>query len=163
MDCRSNETCGRCDLPSNRRANNMRQNNYYSRQRMMGSYPNSHCCSDMNRLEQGCSKRAVESKEDCCSGFGRMKMECGCDAKRESKNCGCGCEGNCCDCEKKDRKCVMNAMRATECMPLGMAYIPYQEFESLYEWDKAFCQGTLFCDLDKPFLVTDCAQGGGRR
>ena len=36
--------------------------------------------------------------------------------------------------------------------PLAMAYIPMQRFENLYGLDEALCAGTLFKDLDKPFL-----------
>ncbi len=36
-------------------------------------------------------------------------------------------------------------------MPLAMAYVPWQEWCSLYEADKAFCRGTIFEELDKPF------------
>ena len=36
-------------------------------------------------------------------------------------------------------------------MPLGMAYVPWQEWCSLYEADKAFHRGTIFEELDKPF------------
>lgn len=36
-------------------------------------------------------------------------------------------------------------------MPLAMAYVPWQEWCSLYEADKAFHRGTIFEELDKPF------------
>jgi len=150
MDCHCNESGSRSAMYLNRRGNVYRQNNASSRQRMMGNYHNSRYSSGMNRAER-------------CDSCGRLKSECQCSRKEEHKDTACGCSEWDCDCGMKDRKCVVNAMHATECMPLGMAYIPYQEFESLYEWDTAFCQGTLFADLDKPFLVTDCAQGGGRR
>lgn len=59
-------------------------------------------------------------------------------------------------------RCLTNTMHATEQMPVGMTYTPYQEFVHLYEPDTALCRGTIFCDLDKPFLMTNCAQGGTR-
>ncbi|MEE1187335.1 MAG: spore coat associated protein CotJA [Acutalibacteraceae bacterium] len=34
---------------------------------------------------------------------------------------------------------------------LAMAYVPVQEFSSLYDEDEAFENGTLFMDLNKPF------------
>ena len=41
--------------------------------------------------------------------------------------------------------------------PLGMAYVPVQEFTHLYEnLDKAFHEGTLFKDLNKPFTGRRC-------
>ena len=43
--------------------------------------------------------------------------------------------------------------------PLGMAYVPIQEFTSLYEnLEEAFCQGTLFKELDKPFTGRRCVR-----
>lgn len=35
---------------------------------------------------------------------------------------------------------------------LAMVYSPCQEFERLYESDEALKRGTLYIDLDKPFL-----------
>lgn len=35
--------------------------------------------------------------------------------------------------------------------PIAMAYVPYQQTPEVYDEMKAFCRGTLFPDLDKPF------------
>lgn len=35
---------------------------------------------------------------------------------------------------------------------LAMAYVPWQEFEPLYDAEKGLSAGTIFPDLDKPFL-----------
>lgn len=35
---------------------------------------------------------------------------------------------------------------------VGMAYVPWQQFGPLYEIDKGFMTGTIFPELDKPFL-----------
>ncbi|MEO2238934.1 spore coat associated protein CotJA [Dorea sp. YH-dor226] len=32
-----------------------------------------------------------------------------------------------------------------------MAYIPWQQWRSLYEAEKGFCLGTIFAELDMPF------------
>lgn len=37
-------------------------------------------------------------------------------------------------------------------MPVAMAYVPWQRFGRLYELDKALQTGTIFAELDKPFL-----------
>ncbi len=140
MDCHCNEQNARYDSNSNRRSNSCRQNYSSSRQRMSGNYYNSpRYSSNMNKMERNYS-----------SANTAMSGDCGC---RE-------CPQESCRCEQKNRGCITNAMRATECMPLGMTYTPYQDFEALYEWNYAFTQGTLFEALDKPFLVTNCAQGG---
>ena len=40
---------------------------------------------------------------------------------------------------------------ALEGMPLAMAYVPWQNWRKIYEPEKAFCRGTIFEELDKPF------------
>ena len=37
-------------------------------------------------------------------------------------------------------------------MVLAMAYVPWQEWRNLYSAEKGFCRGTIFEELDKPFL-----------
>ena len=47
-----------------------------------------------------------------------------------------------------------NMMQKDECswqVP-GMAYVPWQQFGGLYEPEKGFETGTIFSELDKPFL-----------
>nr|WP_294491677.1 spore coat associated protein CotJA [uncultured Mediterraneibacter sp.] len=44
-------------------------------------------------------------------------------------------------------------------MPVAMAYVPWQHWKDLYEPRRAFESGTIFMELDKPFL----GKGGGRR
>lgn len=39
----------------------------------------------------------------------------------------------------------------TEFVP-AMAYVPWQYFQTVYETDKALEVGTIFPELDKPFL-----------
>ena len=35
---------------------------------------------------------------------------------------------------------------------LAMAYVPFQKFEDLYDLNMALIRGTIFKQLDKPFL-----------
>lgn len=37
-------------------------------------------------------------------------------------------------------------------LPLAMAYVPWQEWEDVYEIGYGFQKGTIFQQLDKPFL-----------
>ena len=37
-------------------------------------------------------------------------------------------------------------------MEIAMAYVPWQHFQSIYEPDKALQVGTVFPELNKPFL-----------
>ena len=36
--------------------------------------------------------------------------------------------------------------------PLAMAYVPWQQWKEIYEPCQGFQQGTIFRELDKPFL-----------
>ena len=42
---------------------------------------------------------------------------------------------------------------------LAMAYVPWQTWQDIYEAEKALERGTIFCELDKPFL----GRGGVKR
>ena len=44
-------------------------------------------------------------------------------------------------------------------LPIAMAYVPWQEWCSLYEVEKGFRCGTIFAELNLPF----CWKGGGSR
>lgn len=43
-------------------------------------------------------------------------------------------------------------------VPLAMAYVPMQKWDKLYSAEEGFCRGTLFCELDFPFI--GCRTGG---
>ena len=44
--------------------------------------------------------------------------------------------------------------------PLAMAYVPWQRWQNPYEYEEGLKAGTIFPDLNLPFLG---AQGGMRR
>lgn len=37
-------------------------------------------------------------------------------------------------------------------LPLAMAYVPWQKWRDLYDSEVGFQRGTIFAELDKPFL-----------
>lgn len=39
-----------------------------------------------------------------------------------------------------------------ECLPIGMAYVPWQRWNKVYQKDVALDRGTIFPELDLPFL-----------
>lgn len=39
---------------------------------------------------------------------------------------------------------------------VAMAYVPWQQWQQTYPLDRAIRQGTIFPDLDKPFLMGRC-------
>lgn len=46
-------------------------------------------------------------------------------------------------------------------LPLAMAYVPSQTWRKLYDGDKALKAGTLFQELDLPFLGGAMGEGCG--
>ena len=53
----------------------------------------------------------------------------------------------------------LNEYTALNQFPLGMTYVPMQEFTKLYEnLEKAFCCGTIFEELYKPFTGRRCVR-----
>ena len=47
--------------------------------------------------------------------------------------------------------------------PLSMVYAPWQNFDNLYDLDKALNQGTVFAELDLPFSGRTISKGGNCR
>ncbi len=47
--------------------------------------------------------------------------------------------------------CSPNEYDELSSMPLAMAYVPWQEWQNIYEAEKGFHRGTIFEELDKPF------------
>lgn len=41
--------------------------------------------------------------------------------------------------------------------PVAMAYVPWQKFDGMFDdLEKAYCAGTIFPELDKPFTGRRC-------
>ncbi len=85
-----------------------------------------------------------------CNQMTETAADCGCQASRdyymketEKKK----------DCPKVNSRCSA----FEEMYPVGMAYVPMQEFTDVYEIEKGFQRGTVFAQLDYPFLVGFCA------
>ena len=45
---------------------------------------------------------------------------------------------------------------AADCLPLAMAYVPFQKFHMMFDHEEALSKGTIFPELWKPF----CGKGG---
>ena len=63
----------------------------------------------------------------------------------------CGCEENGCG-------MGMNSLYGLSDRPMGSVYAPLQDFDKLYDHERALKRGTLFSTLDLPLEVG----GGGR-
>ncbi len=59
----------------------------------------------------------------------------------------CGCNSN--------SACIDDPLSG---LPVAMAYVPWQTWKDLYEIDKALEVGTIFEELDKPFLGRRCSR-----
>lgn len=57
---------------------------------------------------------------------------------------------------------LFSALELPGCLPLAMAYVPMQHFGATYAPEAALAKGTLFPELDKPFLGRTI-EGGCRR
>lgn len=57
-----------------------------------------------------------------------------------------------------DRKnCFLeSSCNEIDSFPIAMAYVPWQQWENIYEADLGLKQGTIFKDLDKPYT---CGRG----
>lgn len=71
------------------------------------------------------------------AGYNNSYMNPACD-----KACDCSCDND-----------ITPLSSFPENYSYAMAYIPFQQFDSVYPADKALCRGTLFPCLDKPWMV----------
>ena len=55
-------------------------------------------------------------------------------------------------CRCRDTGCPDTADFFPKDMPPAMAYVPWQKWQDLYEPAKGLQHGTIFAELDKPFL-----------
>lgn len=67
--------------------------------------------------------------------------------------------GNMCDrCGSSDRDRYQENLKYphVEEMSLAMAYVPWQEWRCIYDGNKGLEAGTIFQELDMPFLGSTC-------
>lgn len=119
--------------------NNKFQNNSYSQQRFYGQQSNA----------------AV-----------RASQRSGCCEKPSNNSCGCA-PVNDCTCRPAPTP-VAPCPRPTDCMeqliksdplcslPLAMAYVPWQNYQDLFDCGEALCQGTMFKQLVYEFMGRRC-------
>ena len=55
------------------------------------------------------------------------------------------------DGERDDRNCECD-LSASSQLPVTMGYVPLQKWCNTYDTQTALCRGSLFPELDKPFL-----------
>lgn len=59
-----------------------------------------------------------------------------------------------CGCDSSSSPLIPN--KNGDNMPIGMAYVPWQKWGQTYSMEQGFARGTLFPDLDLPFVMGRC-------
>lgn len=87
---------------------------------------------------------------NCQNGYtsSRMPVRCGNPTLTNMK------KENYCECNMPDR-CMLDTLRD---FPIAMAYVPWQEWRDLYDLEEGFKAGTIFKELDKPFMGRRCSR-----
>ena len=82
-----------------------------------------------------------------------QKMSCGgCLGRRDTRSCR-SCEGDA-------GRCSGDYRWGLENYPLASVYAPLQCFVKVYDREKALSRGTIFEELDLPFMGESVAKGG---
>lgn len=88
---------------------------------------------------------------------------CGCGGNRPARNPS-GPTGNrrfsrpLPECSCKNHDPARSTCADSNEFPIAMAYVPWQTFRNLYPYEKALCVGSIFQELDKPFVIGRCAR-----
>lgn len=109
---------------------------YYSSQQRDSSCQQNSCQQSVVRRENSCQRDDARREGSCQQSVVRQENSCRQGTASEAVMC-------CNDNSKYDE---------LSGMPLAMAYVPWQKWCSIYEADKGFMRGTIFEQLDKPFL-----------
>ena len=72
-------------------------------------------------------------------------------------SCGCGCTG------RNANTCGERKNWGVEGYPLASVYAPLQNFDKLYDEKTALKKGTVFSELDLPFMGESVYRGGCNR
>lgn len=112
-----------CDKCSGNTRNQMDMRN--PRAGMMGRYPQGHM---MGRVQTGCDECSNPRVLEGCVECGNTRTSGRCDDYGASRD-------------------ILKGKH------LAMGYVPWQQFECTYEPSQALRVGTIFPELDKPFLA----------
>lgn len=159
-DCNVNRNTGRnmnCNMNRNMSGN---ANCNMNRNEMNGRMIRNTSDGRMNSHQY--KNHMVQNRQGCGCGNNHMNrgnMGCGCGNNNMNRgNTGCGCDNR--DREKdgcmKMDGCHIGSgssnREPVDSMAPGMAFVPWQKWEDIYCMEKALERGTIFEQLDKPFL-----------
>ena len=83
-----------------------------------------------------------------------------CDLPNRRHTCGCGVNGDDDDRSGMGEHCHQSRRFGLEGYPLASVYAPLQEFRNLYDKETALKEGTLFAELNLPFMGRSVTKGG---
>lgn len=131
--------------------------------------PNSDCgCTDIQNNQNtncNCSCTCTETQSnqnnncECKEPSCEQSCNCSCNCNNSQNNCGNNNVQN-----GQDNNCNCNMSESSACrpeptlceFPIGMAYVPIQQWRRLYDICAAFRNGTLFQELNLDFLGRRC-------
>lgn len=172
MDCNScNHNANRFGQPSasmfgrgmcyGRNTSNMRTGNNMNRNM---NYSNAHnkgcgCSNNTNERNAGCGRSNNTNERNVGCGRSNNTNErnagCGRGDNMTTRDSECRCNSNS-NCMKQDiMRCKDGCDKGNEPvdrMAPGMSFVPWQQWTDIYDIDKAIERGTIFGELDKPYL-----------
>lgn len=96
------------------------------------------------QVSRNCYVPSVVSERRSDSHPHHVNGSCGCPEEHNSQE-GCGV--------------YAGSKYGIDCRPVGSVYAPLQNFEGLYDLERALCRGTIFAALDLP-LESACGNCG---
>ncbi len=89
------------------------------------------------------------NRNNSCA-FNRMENNAQSGYRGNMSSNDCGRNGNAME-QKKYDGCDKGNMPIDKMMP-AMAFVPWQDWEDLYDMEKGLERGTIFAQLDKPYI-----------
>lgn len=137
----------------------------------------------MGRMSKGMMSKPV------CDTCKAKEWSCGeekCNMMKNKQMGSCGCKEACAPCGQKDymdvivkkygdkcnekkyrkcdNRCEMEFGEAVDVLPIGMGYVPFQEWDcNVSNACQGLYDGTIFPELVKPFVCTYCYEEGSCR
>lgn len=173
-DCNVNRNMGRnmnCNMNRNMNRGMNRNTDCNMNRNMSGNmncnmnrnmFGNANCNMNRNEMNGRMIRNTSDGRMNSHQYKNRMvqnRQGCGCGNNHMNRNnIGCGCENR--DKEKdicmKIDGCHIGSgssnREPVDSMAPGMAFVPWQKWEDIYCMEKALERGTIFEQLDKPFL-----------
>lgn len=88
-------------------------------------------------------------------GWGRQMNGYPTPARSYSRDCDCGCAGS----ASPEMIAPLPMERKNiDQFPVTMAYVPWQKWHDTYDLCRGLNAGTIFPELDKPFLCARCVK-----